>query len=200
LQSLCRAAVTRSDDGLSRKNIPTRWRPPQGTAYTNKPTTFLSSSQLSAQFNNGNDPGNWTVFVTNPDSQTSNTVSFTVTATAPAPALSGVSPSSYPANNNNQTMLVNGSNFQSGATLTFHDPQGTAYTNKPTTFLSSSQLSAQFNNGNDPGNWTVFVTNPDHRDLKPANILVRRAQRCAAGSPATIRNKVYGSMLFVGGL
>ncbi|MGA2213683.1 MAG: protein kinase [Bryobacteraceae bacterium] len=30
-----------------------------------------------------------------------------------------------------------------------------------------------------------------HRDLKPANILVRRAQRCAAGSPATIRNKVH---------
>jgi hypothetical protein len=60
----------------------------------------------------------------------------TSTLTASAPSLSGVSPSSYPANNTNQTMLVNGSNFQSGATLTFQDPQGDVYTNKPTTFDS----------------------------------------------------------------
>jgi hypothetical protein len=72
-----------------------------------------------------------------------------------------VSPSSYPANNNNQTMLINGSNFQSGATVTFHDPQGNSYPNKPASFVSSSQLSLTFNNGNDAGTWTVFVTNPD---------------------------------------
>jgi uncharacterized protein (TIGR03437 family) len=96
----------------------------------------------------------------------------TVTAAAPAPSLSGVSPSSYPANYNNQTMLVNGSNFQNGATLTFHDPQGNAYTNKPTTFISSNQLSAPFNNGNTPGTWTVFVTNPDGQVSGTVNFTV----------------------------
>jgi len=56
--------------------------------------------------------------------------SFTVTATAPPPSISLLSPSSYPANNNNQSMQINGSNCQSGATVTFHDPQGNAYPNK----------------------------------------------------------------------
>ncbi len=40
--------------------------------------TFVSSSQLSNQFNDNNDAGTWTVYVTNPSGQTSNTWSFTV--------------------------------------------------------------------------------------------------------------------------
>ena len=79
----------------------------------------------------------------------------------PPPAISGLTPPSYPANYNNQTMLVNGSNFQNGATVTFHDPNGVPYQNKPATFVSSSQLSLPFNNGNTAGNWTLFVTNQD---------------------------------------
>ena len=132
---------------------------PQGNAYPGRATTFISSSQLSHPFNNGNDPGTWTVFVVNPDGQTSNTWSFTVTTTAPV--ITGLSPSSYPASGNSQTLTVNGSSFLSGATLTFHDPQGNAYPGRATTFISSSQLSHPFNNGNDPGTWTVFVVNPN---------------------------------------
>jgi hypothetical protein len=56
-------------------------------------------------------------------------------------------------------MLINGSNFQSGATVTFHDPQGNPYVRTPT-FVSSSQLSHSFNDGSDAGTWTVYVTNP----------------------------------------
>ena len=56
-------------------------------------------------------------------------------------------------------MLINGSNFQNGATLTFPDPQGNAYPGRATNFISSSQLSHPFNNGNDAGTWTVLVTN-----------------------------------------
>ena len=74
--------------------------------------------------------------------------------------ISGLSPSSYPASGSSQTMLINGSNFQSGATLTFHDPQGNAYVRTPT-FVSSSQLSHSFNDGSDAGTWTVLVTNPN---------------------------------------
>jgi hypothetical protein len=43
------------------------------------------------------------------------------------------------------------------------------------------------------------IRNPSD-GLLVANILVRRAQRCAAGSPPTIRKKVYSSMLFMDGL
>ena len=74
--------------------------------------------------------------------------------------LSAASQSSYPASSSNQTMLINGSNFQSGATVTFHDPQGNPYVRTPS-FVSSRQLSHQFNDGSDAGTWTVFVTNPD---------------------------------------
>jgi RHS repeat-associated protein len=234
---------------------------PQGNSYVRTPT-FVSSSQLSHAFNNDSDVGTWTVFVTNPNAQTSNTLSFTVTtsATLPgaptdlsafagngqvglgwnapssnggaaitnyrvfrgtnssntlivtsggcanlgvalgctdtgltngqsyyyivsavnsvgqgapsngvtatpvapvqAPSISGLSPSSYAASNSNQTMTINGSNFQSGATVTFHDPQGNSYVRTPT-FVSSSQLSHAFNNDSDVGTWTVFVTNPN---------------------------------------
>jgi nitrogen fixation protein FixH len=132
---------------------------PQGNAFTRTPS-FVSANQLSYSFNNGNDPGTWTVFVTNPDGKTSNTLSFTVTSVLPAPSISGVSPSTYPASNSSQSMLINGSNFVNGATITFHDPQGNAFPRTPS-FVSASQLSYSFNNGNDPGTWTVFATNPD---------------------------------------
>src|SRR5204863_284758 len=99
--------------------------------------------------------------VVNPDSRTSNVWSFTVTASVPAPVISGLSPASYPASGTSQTMLVNGSNFQSGATLTFRDPAGNTYANRGATFNSANQLSHPFNNGNAAGSWTVYVVNPD---------------------------------------
>jgi len=77
--------------------------------------------------------------------------------------ISGLSPSSYAASNNSQTMRVNGSNFQNGATLTFHDPQGNIFAGRGATFISGSQLSHPFKDNSDAGNWTVFVTNPDNQ-------------------------------------
>jgi len=100
----------------------------------------------------------WSVSASNSagTSTPSTGVYFTVSV---APAISGLSPSSYPVSGSNQTMLINGSNFQSGATVTFHDPQGNPYVRTPT-FVSSSQLSHSFNDGSDAGTWTVYVTNP----------------------------------------
>ena len=222
---------------------------PQGNPYPGRGTTFISSSQLTHPFNNGSDAGQWTVFVVNPDGQTSNTWSFTVTAAVPgvpaltltpecsgtasqirlnwtaasgatsydvyrnfavyatgvtgtqyintvvtpgtaysysvlarnssgstgsatqsatapncvasAPVINGLSPASYPASGSGQTLTVNGSNFVSAATLTFHDPQGNPYPGRGTTFISSSQLTHPFNNGSDAGSWNVQVINPD---------------------------------------
>ena len=94
--------------------------------------------------------------MTNPDNQTSGTpLSFTVNAAVPAPSISGLSPTSYASSNSNQTMLINGSNFQSGATVTFHDPQGNPYVRTPT-FVSANQLSHSFNDASDAGTWRFF--------------------------------------------
>ncbi len=68
-------------------------------------------------------------------------------------------------------MLINGSNFQSGCTITFHDPQGNPYVRTPT-FNSSSQLSHPFNDNSDSGTWTVFVTNPDNQTSNTWNFQV----------------------------
>ncbi|HKH47463.1 MAG TPA: IPT/TIG domain-containing protein [Thermoanaerobaculia bacterium] len=140
--------------------------PPTGAniGSTASKLTYVSSSQLSYQFNNSNDAGTWTVWVNNPDGQSSGTYAFTVTGvTIPAPSISGVSPSSYPASSSNQTMTISGSNFQNGASLTFDPPTGSNIdsTASKLTFMSSSQLVYQFNNGNDAGTWTVRVNNPD---------------------------------------
>ena len=143
---------------------------PQGNAYP-RSATFVSASQLSNQFDDANDSGTWTVSVTNPDSQTSGTFNFTVTATSSVPTVSGVSPSPVPSSNSNQTLLINGSNFVSGATVTFYDPQGNAYP-RSATFVSASQLSNQFDDANDAGTWKVYVSNPNGQTSTAFNFIV----------------------------
>jgi hypothetical protein len=139
--------------------------PPTGSNIESSASklTFVSSTRITYEINNGGDAGQWTVRVNNPDGQRSSAASFTVAASTPAPSISSVSPSSYPANTSNQTMTINGSNFVSGATLTFNPPTGSNIDSTPSklTFNSSSRITYQFNNGNDAGEWTVRVTNPD---------------------------------------
>src|SRR4051794_538444 len=67
------------------------------------------------------------------------------------PSISTISPSSYPADNANHAMQVLGSNFQSGDTLTFIDPQGAVYQSVTSklTFKSSGEIDYQFNDGSD---------------------------------------------------
>jgi hypothetical protein len=117
----------------------------------------------------------WAVSASNfaGSSATSPVVYFTVTP--PAPTISGVPPNPVPASNNNQAITVNGSNFQSRATLTFHVPQGNTYPSVASklTFVSSSQISYQFDNASDKGTWTVYVTNPDSKSSNRWSFTVR---------------------------
>jgi hypothetical protein len=72
-----------------------------------------------------------------------------------------VSPNPVPGSTTAQTLTISGANFVRGATVTYHDPQGNAYTGHATTFVSAAQLTdAAFNNANDGGSWTVTVVNP----------------------------------------
>jgi len=137
--------------------------------------TFISGGQINYQFNNLGDVGIWKVTVNNPDAQRSNALSFTVTPVTPPPAISGVSPATVPALNGNQLLTINGSGFQSGATLTFVDPQLNSIPSVATklTFISGGQINYQFNNLSDVGIWKVTVNNPDAQHSNVANFTVK---------------------------
>jgi Ca2+-binding RTX toxin-like protein/uncharacterized protein YxjI len=140
---------------------------PQGHVFDSVTSklTFKSSGEIDYQFNDGSDAGTWTVRVNSPDnSQHSSYTSFTVTVQALTPSIGGVSPGSYPADNINHTMQVLGSNFQSGDTLTFVDPQGHVFDSVTSklTFKNSGEIDYQFNDGGDAGTWSVRVNSPDN--------------------------------------
>ena len=134
---------------------------PQGTSHASGAAklTVVSSTEMEYQFNDGGDPGTWTVEVNSPDGTLHSFYSFPVAA----PSLSSVSPTSYPASTSSQMMELFGSNFGSGDTLTFIDPQGTSHASGAAklTVVSSTEMEYQFNDGGDPGTWTVLVNSPD---------------------------------------
>jgi len=84
-----------------------------------------------------------------------------------APSIIGVNPTTFTAPLYGQTITIDGSNFQSGDTLSFVPPVGSAISSTPSnlTLHSGSQISYQFNDtifvGGALGTWTVTVTNPD---------------------------------------
>ena len=98
-----------------------------GANFVNKPTvfvtwtggsstlssgqvTFVSSTQLRMSINVQNDPDTWTVRVTNPNGQASNTFGFTVVA--PTPIVSSLTTSpSPPTTAGSFIFTINGSNF-----------------------------------------------------------------------------------------
>ena len=130
---------------------------PQGTSHASGAAklTVVSSTEMEYQFNDGGDPGTWTVEVNSPDGTLHSFYSFAVAA----PSLSSVSPTSYPASTSSQMMVLLGSDFASGDTLTFFDPQGTSHASGAAklTVVSSTEIKYQFNDGSDPGTWTVLV-------------------------------------------
>ncbi len=118
-------------------------------------TSYTASLTAGGQYR-------WNVAACNTTGCSAYTTELYFQTPAAVPTISSVSPGSYPASGTNQTMTINGANFQSGATLTFVPPEGgtIASTASKLTFVSSSQLSYQFNDGSDVGTWSVKVNNP----------------------------------------
>ena len=139
--------------------------PPSGVNIESSSSylTFVSSSQIRYEINNDGDAGTWQVRVNNPDGQTSGYAGLTVTASTPAPSISSVSPTTMPGSTSRQTLTINGSNFTSGATLTFDPPTGVNIESSSTylTFVSADQIRYEINNDGDAGAWQVRVNNPD---------------------------------------
>ena len=97
-------------------------------------TTYVSSTQLTAQVpaSSLTSTGSHWVTVANPNGNFSATLYFTVIALDPF--INNISPSSVVAKSPPPAVLVNGSNFMSGATVKWNGKS------LPTTYLSSSQL------------------------------------------------------------
>ena len=79
----------------------------------------------------------------NPGGQSSTAFNFTVSASTAAPTVTSVSPNPVPGSNSAQKITINGSNFVSGATLTYHDPQGNSYPGHSSTFVNSGSSSTR---------------------------------------------------------
>ena len=126
---------------------------------SNRATTFVSGTQLTAQIP-GSDlttAGTKTVGVTNPapGGGASNTVNFTVAQPNPIPRIANISPTAVDANTS-FTLTVNGSSFVQGSVVRVN---GSALT---TTFVSSTQLTAQVTGADipNPGTASITVLNP----------------------------------------
>jgi hypothetical protein len=120
--------------------------------------TFVSSTQLTITLS-GSDlatGGTYGVAVTNPapGGGTSSTLNFTVDNLVPT--VTSLSPPSGTAGAAAQTLTINGTNFVSNSTVTYH-----AVAHTPT-FLSSTQLTITLSASDQAsaGNYAVVVTNP----------------------------------------
>jgi len=152
----------------------------------------LSSSEASFDNNANVAAGqNYAYYVraTNTNGSTdSNTVMVLVpsdicNSTQLSPEISSISPNPMDSLNNSQSMMIYGSNFQSGATLTFTAPTGSTInsTSSKLTFISSGQINYQINNANNTGTWSVKLTNPDGQVSNTLNFTVQ-----AAGSSSPV--------------
>jgi len=123
----------------------------------NRTTTFMSSTQLTAAITAGDIASAATVAVTvsnpTPGGGTSNGVNFSVNPPDnPAPALTSLRPSSARAGGAAFTLNVNGTNFISGSSVRWGS------SNRSTTYLSSTQLTAVLSADDISSAGTVAVT------------------------------------------
>jgi uncharacterized repeat protein (TIGR03803 family) len=133
-------------------------------------TTFVSDTQLTASVPATllATPGAATVTVANPAGTSSVGLPFTITT--PAPYILDISPDSALVNSASVPLTVNGQYFQSGATIYFSFEFGAPVALMPTTFVSSTELTATIPSAllSMPGLALVFVTNPDGTTSDPA--------------------------------
>jgi hypothetical protein len=113
---------------------------------SNRPTTFVSATQLAAQLPASDiaSVGSASVTVFTPPNAlglgggTSSPLLFTITPAAnPVPVLLSINPNTATAGSPALTLTLNGSNFIAGSVVRWNG------SNRPTTFVSASQLTAQ---------------------------------------------------------
>ena len=143
-----------------------------GAGITVNSCTFNSATQLTANITISSTAtlGSRNVSVTNPDTQSStlsNGFTVTMAGPPPPPTLSSVNPNSGAQGQNLSSVILTGSNFQSGATCLF----GAGITVNSCTFNSATQLTASITISSTAtlGSRNVTVTNPDTQSSTLSN-------------------------------
>ena len=164
------------------------WQAATGTTSWSLPVTLASGSN-TIQARSQDAAGNYSTVA-------SVSVTYTPSAT---PVISSVWPISMMASGSDQTLTINGSNFQSGATLTFVPPEGgtIASTASKLTFVSSTRISYEFNNGSDAGTWSVKVNNPGGLSSNSVSFVVTTGATVVITTPLTV-NTLVGQALSSG--
>ena len=128
----------------------TTWHPAVGRENWSYTTTFNNNATVNIRSRAVDDSGN--LEVPGPG------ITITVGTPAPPPSVSSVNPSSGAQGQNLPSVIIAGSNFQSGATCSF----GTGITVNSCTFNSATQLTASITISSTAalGSRNVTVTNP----------------------------------------
>lgn len=134
-------------------------------------TKFISSSQVSTDLFAGDvsTAGSVQITVANPGTQASSPLTFTIYPNNPA--ISSLDPATVPMNTTNTTVTVNGSNFASTAKVRISS------TDRPTTFVSSTQLTFTLSSTDlsHTGTLSVTVLNPNNKVSTAATLTVTAA-------------------------
>jgi uncharacterized protein (TIGR03437 family) len=156
-------------------------------------TSFVSATQLTAQVLAASiaAAASASITVLNPGSAPSNALTFTVTAPL-APTISNVAPSTASAGGPAFTLTITGSNFVASSNVLWNGA------GLPTTFVSSTQLTAQVAASRiaTPGSASVSVSNPTGANNAAPftfTILTPAAPSVASLSPVSV---VAGSPAF----
>lgn len=125
-----------------------------------RPTTFVSSTQLTAAISAGDIANAGTVQITvvspGPGGGTSSAIAFTINPVVPVPTITSLDPPGVVAGRPSFDLVVSGSGFVQGSTLKWNGAD------RATTFVSATQVKATIAAADvaTPGSVLVTVTNP----------------------------------------
>jgi hypothetical protein len=121
---------------------------------SNRSTTFVSSTQLTAAISAGDiaSAGTISITVVNPAPGGGTSGALTLAINNPSPSLSSISPSSVSAGSAAFTLTLNGSNFVSGSVVRVNG------STRSTAFINSTQLTATISASDVASSGTVSIT------------------------------------------
>jgi len=134
-----------------------------------------------------NGTGTWQIRVNNPNGEVSGQFPFSVSA-AVAPTISSISPSSPTVSSSNQNVVVNGSNFQDGLTVTVFFPGGGSSTLSGTQITNVSTTSfTMVVTLNVLGTYGIRVNNPSNLQSSTFNFATQQPTPSISGiSPSGV--------------
>lgn len=122
-------------------------------------TRSADGTTINATWAAGTTAGSYVLTVTNPDGGTA-TYSLTITAPAPAPTISSVTPNSV-VQSTTQSITITGTGFQTGVTASLPTAAGTL---TGVVRVSATSITATWAAGATTGPHTLTVRNPDARE------------------------------------